>query len=123
MSAFRQGEGRLTRIRWISWGFGEGQVCVLKSRWVSPPNPNKLTGKGEPSSTQEATFTDCLLPPCPAPTANQKNQFGSVRSARSVSASSTPLCGNALIVFDFSTHRHRHSHHRFGRRFGMEKLR
>jgi len=30
-------------------------------------------------------------------------QFGHVRSARSVFASSTPVCGNSLILFDFST--------------------
>jgi len=48
-------------------------------------------------------------------------QFGPVRSARSVFASSTEDCRNSLIVFDFSRHRQRHRHHPFGRRFGNQK--
>jgi hypothetical protein len=65
-------------------------------------------------------LTDCFLPPCPTPS-TAKIQFGPVRSARSVFASSTEIFRNSLILIDFYRHRRTHSRHRFGRRFGIEK--
>ena len=46
-------------------------------------------------------------------------QFGPVRSARPVFASSTENRRNSLIVFDFSDHHRHHCRHRFSWRFGI----
>jgi hypothetical protein len=54
---------------------------------------------------------------------NRQTQFGHVRSARSVFASSTEVFCNSLIQFDFFNHRSHHRHPRFGQRFGIENLR
>jgi hypothetical protein len=53
----------------------------------------------------------------PAPTAAPSSApFGSAQSA---SASSTEHPRKPLILFAFSTLTHHHSHHQFGRRFGI----
>ena len=93
-------------------------LCVLKSRWVSPPNSSIVNWQCLAVARHRSHCDRPLSATLPTATASQI-WFGPVRLERSVFASSTETSRNSLIVFDFFRHRRHHCHHRFGRRFGV----